>query len=175
MGYNVWILSYKDECFDKIGLRPSEKLKLMNGSLECEYHCYEIFEGTNKDYKRSLNEQGNSRPESRFGNSQDRRFNNNQDRRPGSFNNNNHNSSFNKFGKNDRPERRFEANHRENDDDTALIDDDSKFHKYPEKMRYEEDDKFFAKKDKFRDKKHDHPSFKKPFKKKGKNDYGDED
>lgn len=28
-GYKVWILSYKDECFDKIGLKPSEKMKLM--------------------------------------------------------------------------------------------------------------------------------------------------
>ena len=33
MGYKAWILSYKDECFDKIGLRPSEKIKLMNGSF----------------------------------------------------------------------------------------------------------------------------------------------
>ena len=36
-GYKVWILSYKDECFDKIGLRPSERMKLINGSLDCEY------------------------------------------------------------------------------------------------------------------------------------------
>ncbi len=55
-GYTVWILSYKDECFDKIGLRPGEKIKLMNGSLECEYRSYQIFEGKNKDYKKSLNE-----------------------------------------------------------------------------------------------------------------------
>ena len=54
MGYKAWILSYKDECFDKIGLRPSEKIKLMNGSLECEYRCYELFEGTNKDFKKAL-------------------------------------------------------------------------------------------------------------------------
>lgn len=193
-GYKVWILSYKDECFDKIGLRPNEKLKLMNGSLECEYHCYEIFDGTIKDFKKSLNEQGNGRPESRFSNnqdrhsgySQDRRFSNDhndqdrrrdndQDRRPGGFNNNNRNSNntFNRFGKTDRPERRFAANHRENDEESDFGDD--KFRKRPEKMRYEDDDKFFAKKDKFRDKKHDHSSFKKPFKKKGRNDYGDEE
>lgn len=62
MGYKAWILSYKDECFDKIGLRPSEKIKLMNGSLECEYRCYELFEGTNKDFKKALNEDGEERP-----------------------------------------------------------------------------------------------------------------
>lgn len=62
-GYKVWILSYKDECFDKIGLKPSEKMKLMNGSLECEYRCYDIFEGKIKDYKKALNEEGGERPE----------------------------------------------------------------------------------------------------------------
>lgn len=61
-GYKVWILSYKDECFDKIGLKPSEKMKLMNGSLECEYRCYDIFEGKIKDYKKALNEEGEARP-----------------------------------------------------------------------------------------------------------------
>ncbi len=59
--YKAWILSYKDECFDKIGLRPAEKMKLMNGSLECEYRCYEIFEGKNKDFKKALNEAGGPR------------------------------------------------------------------------------------------------------------------
>lgn len=55
-GYKVWILSYKDECFEKIGLRPSEKMKVINGSLDCEFRCYDIFEGKNKDYKKSLAE-----------------------------------------------------------------------------------------------------------------------
>ncbi|WP_080903037.1 THUMP domain-containing protein [Parabacteroides sp. Marseille-P3160] len=57
--YKAWILSYKDECFDKIGLHPNDKMNLLNGSLECEFRCYEIFEGKNKDYKKALNEQGN--------------------------------------------------------------------------------------------------------------------
>ena len=67
MGYKAWILSYKDECFDKIGLRPSEKIKLMNGSLECEYRCYELFEGTNKDFKKALNDNRSegTRPENK--------------------------------------------------------------------------------------------------------------
>ena len=54
MGYNAWILSYKEECFDAIGLRPKHTFKLMNGDLECEYRSYELFEGKNKDYKRIL-------------------------------------------------------------------------------------------------------------------------
>ena len=55
-GYQAWILSYKDECFDKIGLRPGQKIKLMNGGLECEYRCYELFKGKNKEYKTALHE-----------------------------------------------------------------------------------------------------------------------
>jgi putative N6-adenine-specific DNA methylase len=53
-GYNAWILSYKDECFERIGLRPKRRMTLMNGELECEYRCYELFEGKNKEYKQSL-------------------------------------------------------------------------------------------------------------------------
>ena len=55
-GYQAWILSYKDECFDKIGLRPDQKFKLMNGQLECEYRCYELFKGKNKEHKTALHE-----------------------------------------------------------------------------------------------------------------------
>jgi putative N6-adenine-specific DNA methylase len=53
-GYDAWILSYKDECFEKIGLRPKHRIRLMNGDLDCEYRCYELFEGKNRDYKKPL-------------------------------------------------------------------------------------------------------------------------
>ncbi|MDR2232140.1 MAG: THUMP domain-containing protein, partial [Tannerella sp.] len=55
-GYQAWILSYKEECFENIGLRPGRKIKLMNGSLDCEYRCYELFKGTNKEFKTELKE-----------------------------------------------------------------------------------------------------------------------
>ena len=48
MGYNAWIISNKDECFDSIGLHHKQRMKLMNGELECEYRCYELFEGKRK-------------------------------------------------------------------------------------------------------------------------------
>ena len=56
MGCQAWILSYRDECFDHIGLRPSQKISLMNGELTCEYRCYELFAGTNKDYRKAQSE-----------------------------------------------------------------------------------------------------------------------
>lgn len=44
-GYTAWILSYKKECFNKIGLKPSKKFPFMNGSLPCELRKYDIFAG----------------------------------------------------------------------------------------------------------------------------------
>ncbi|MGL4411414.1 MAG: THUMP domain-containing protein [Bacteroidales bacterium] len=54
VGCKSWVLSYRYECFEQIGLRPSAKLKLNNGGLECEFRRYEIFEGKQKDFKRQV-------------------------------------------------------------------------------------------------------------------------
>jgi putative N6-adenine-specific DNA methylase len=48
-GYTAWILSYREECFDSIGLRHSARIPLMNGPLDCEFRKYEIFGGKRKD------------------------------------------------------------------------------------------------------------------------------
>ena len=47
-GYDVWILSANREGFDNIGLKPSAKIKLINGALDCEFRKYEIFAGKRK-------------------------------------------------------------------------------------------------------------------------------
>lgn len=47
----AFILSYREECFDQIGLKPSQKMPLYNGSLECEFRKYEIFGGKYKEFK----------------------------------------------------------------------------------------------------------------------------
>lgn len=44
-GGEAWILSYREECFEQIGLKPSLKTPLFNGSLECELRKYVLFEG----------------------------------------------------------------------------------------------------------------------------------
>ena len=44
-GGEAWILSYREECFEEIGLRPSLKTPLYNGSLECELRKYVLFDG----------------------------------------------------------------------------------------------------------------------------------
>lgn len=48
-GYSAWILSYKKECFNKIGLKHSARIPLVNGSLECEFRRYDIFAGKRKE------------------------------------------------------------------------------------------------------------------------------
>ena len=50
-GNTAWILSYRDECFDQIGLKASQRIPLYNGALECEFREYEIFKGTYKGFR----------------------------------------------------------------------------------------------------------------------------
>lgn len=153
-GYKAWILSYKDECFDKIGLRPSEKVKLMNGSLECEYRCYELFDGKNKDYKKALNEKGADRTAPRKVIQRKPDFRN--DRM-------------------DSPERRFAAAHAEDEEERTSFAPGKKYYgddrrdgrpkkhfssdKGTGKKRYQSDDDYGKR------------SGKKPFKNRGKNEY----
>ena len=40
-GNTAWILSYREECFDQIGLKATSKIPLFNGALECEFRQYE--------------------------------------------------------------------------------------------------------------------------------------
>ena len=173
--YTVWILSYKDECFEKIGLRPSEKLKLMNGSMECEYRFYEIFEGKNKDYKKALNEEGGDRPAfDRPSAPSDRRSGSGNSSRP-----------FNPSFKNDRPERRFAAAHSEDEEERSsfvpgksrrVVDSPAKkpFNKSFSKPRFKDNDDSFEKKKTYGDRKPfgDKKTLKKPFKRGDREDKG---
>ncbi|MCH5175394.1 MAG: N-6 DNA methylase [Prevotellaceae bacterium] len=49
VGNDAWIISHHEELFAKIGFRPSTKFALFNGSLECEFRKYQIFEGRLKE------------------------------------------------------------------------------------------------------------------------------
>lgn len=50
-GNDAWVLSYREECFDQIGLKPSIKIPLYNGSLECEFRKYQMFDGKMKVFR----------------------------------------------------------------------------------------------------------------------------
>lgn len=49
VGNDAWIITYRQECFDKIGFRPSTRFALFNGSLECEFRKYQVFDGKLKE------------------------------------------------------------------------------------------------------------------------------
>jgi putative N6-adenine-specific DNA methylase len=50
-GYNCWILSSNMDAFKHVGLRPTRKIALFNGQLECRFMKFEIYEGTKKIHK----------------------------------------------------------------------------------------------------------------------------
>lgn len=47
----AWLISSDLEAVKKIGLRPSRKIKLFNGKLECRFMQYEMYEGTKRTHK----------------------------------------------------------------------------------------------------------------------------
>lgn len=49
-GFQAWILSCRRDCFNKIGLKHTKRIALKNGSLECDFRCYDIFAGKRKVY-----------------------------------------------------------------------------------------------------------------------------
>ncbi|SHF82946.1 putative N6-adenine-specific DNA methylase [Mariniphaga anaerophila] len=44
-GNTAWILTSSREYLKNVGLKPSKKLALFNGSLECSYSKYQLFQG----------------------------------------------------------------------------------------------------------------------------------
>ena len=47
-GNVAWILTSSPELMQRIGLKPSARIKLYNGALECSYQKFELFEGKRK-------------------------------------------------------------------------------------------------------------------------------
>ena len=48
-GSTAWVISSDNSMLDRIGLKPSKKIKLLNGALECSFNKYEMFSGKRKD------------------------------------------------------------------------------------------------------------------------------
>jgi putative N6-adenine-specific DNA methylase len=47
-GYTAWIFSGNPEAFKHVGLKPSKKIPLFNGQLECRLLCYSLYPGSKK-------------------------------------------------------------------------------------------------------------------------------
>lgn len=50
-GYKAWIISSNMEAFKHVGLRPTRKIPVFNGQLECRFMCYNMYQGTKKIHK----------------------------------------------------------------------------------------------------------------------------
>ena len=44
-GATAWIISSNDAAMKCIGLKPTKKLRLLNGELDCQFNKYELFNG----------------------------------------------------------------------------------------------------------------------------------
>lgn len=49
-GCTAWIISSEENFLNKIGLKPAKKVELLNGSLECLYCRYDIFDGKRNEF-----------------------------------------------------------------------------------------------------------------------------
>ena len=54
-GYHAWVIGEKNEYFDKIGLKASQKIPVLNGAIECEFREYVIFGGRYDDFVKEGN------------------------------------------------------------------------------------------------------------------------
>ncbi|MFN8324039.1 MAG: class I SAM-dependent RNA methyltransferase [Chitinophagales bacterium] len=50
-GYDCWIISSNPDAFKAVGLRPTRKIPVFNGQLECRFMKYSIYSGTKKLHK----------------------------------------------------------------------------------------------------------------------------
>ncbi|MCH5229260.1 MAG: RNA methyltransferase [Muribaculaceae bacterium] len=50
-GWHAWIIGYQDEQMKEIGLKPSVKIPLYNGNLECTLREYVMFDGAYSQFR----------------------------------------------------------------------------------------------------------------------------
>jgi putative N6-adenine-specific DNA methylase len=50
-GSTAWIISSNAAAMKCIGLKPTKKLHLLNGELDCQFNKYELFQGKQSEYK----------------------------------------------------------------------------------------------------------------------------
>ncbi len=50
-GFSAWIITSSPEAVNSIGLRPSRRIHIFNGSLECRYLKFDLYDGSKKASK----------------------------------------------------------------------------------------------------------------------------
>ena len=49
----VWLITSDFEAMKHIGLKPSKKIPLLNGQLDCRFLQFELYEGSLKDKQKT--------------------------------------------------------------------------------------------------------------------------
>ena len=64
-GATAWVLSSNEDALKCIGLKPSQRLHLLNGELDCRFNRYELFCGTRNEFvaSRKQHEAKSPRPQ----------------------------------------------------------------------------------------------------------------
>lgn len=52
-GATAWIISSNEEAMKCLGLKPTEKMRLLNGELDCLFNKYELFQGEHREWKKT--------------------------------------------------------------------------------------------------------------------------
>ena len=50
-GYTAWIIAPEGDGAKSVGLKPSRKISIFNGGIPCKLLCFELYEGTKKQFK----------------------------------------------------------------------------------------------------------------------------
>ena len=67
-GSTAWVISSNEDALKCIGLKPSKRIKLLNGELECWFNKYELFAGERKEFvKKSGSSHSGVRSENQSG------------------------------------------------------------------------------------------------------------
>lgn len=53
-GWNAWLISSNREALKHVGLRPSRRITLFNGALECSFQKFEMYEGKKSDERKTV-------------------------------------------------------------------------------------------------------------------------
>jgi putative N6-adenine-specific DNA methylase len=54
--HQAWILSGNIDALKRIGLRASKKIPLLNGPIDCRFHCYDLYQGTRETKAKAVPE-----------------------------------------------------------------------------------------------------------------------
>ena len=49
-GWDAWIISEKGDLFSYVGLKPTKKMDLLNGTILCELRYYQLFDGKRSEH-----------------------------------------------------------------------------------------------------------------------------